>query len=257
MWKRRIDRARELAAGNTPSSTLLATYARLLELQRDCYEALGAERTRLSGSLERDRPVLRPHVARVFEGVASIGSSSVSEDAARLLDRGESAWDEMLASAWHACVGQPFQARMIVQPYAECLAAIGLSPLDRPSGTAGRSCPFCGGVPQLAVLRSASGDEGAGRQLLCATCSTTWRTGRLTCANCGEHDERHLPYFQATELPHLRVDACDTCQRYLKSVDLTRLGTAEPVVDEVAGGALDVWAIDHGFRKIELNLLGL
>ena len=51
--------------------------------------------------------------------------------------------------------------------------------------------------------------------------------------------------------------ACDTCKYYLKTVDLTRQGNAVPLVDEVAGGPLDLWARDHGYQKIELNLVGL
>jgi len=53
------------------------------------------------------------------------------------------------------------------------------------------------------------------------------------------------------------VDACDTCKRYLKTVDLTRLGLAVPLVDEVAGAPLDVWARERGYEKLELNLVGL
>ena len=34
-------------------------------------------------------------------------------------------------------------------------------------------------------------------------------------------------------------------------------GVAVPLVDEVAGAPLDVWASDHGYVKIELNLVGL
>ena len=30
-----------------------------------------------------------------------------------------------------------------------------------------------------------------------------------------------------------------------------------PLVDEVAGAPLDAWATEHGFVKIELNLVGL
>jgi formate dehydrogenase maturation protein FdhE len=30
-----------------------------------------------------------------------------------------------------------------------------------------------------------------------------------------------------------------------------------PIVDEVASAPLDVWAIEHGYTKIELNLVGL
>jgi formate dehydrogenase maturation protein FdhE len=40
-------------------------------------------------------------------------------------------------------------------------------------------------------------------------------------------------------------------------VDLTRLGIAVPVVDEVAGASLDLWAREHDYQKIELNLVGL
>ena len=58
-------------------------------------------------------------------------------------------------------------------------------------------------------------------------------------------------------LPHVRVEACDTCKRYLKSVDLTTNGLAVPVVDEIAAAPLDLWAAEHGYQKIELNLLGL
>ena len=54
-----------------------------------------------------------------------------------------------------------------------------------------------------------------------------------------------------------RLEACDTCRRYVKGVDRTRLGLAVPLVDEVAGAALDVWAREHGYEKIELNLVGL
>jgi formate dehydrogenase maturation protein FdhE len=61
----------------------------------------------------------------------------------------------------------------------------------------------------------------------------------------------------APEYDHARVDACDTCQHYIKAVDMTRLGLAVPLVDEVAAAPLDVWAREHGYAKIELNLVGL
>jgi formate dehydrogenase maturation protein FdhE len=42
----------------------------------------------------------------------------------------------------------------------------------------------------------------------------------------------------------------------MKSVDMSSEGLAEPLVDEVAFAALDVWANDHGYRKIRPNLMG-
>ena len=84
-----------------------------------------------------------------------------------------------------------------------------------------------------------------------------WPFCRVLCASCGEEDEHKLGYFIRRSTRHLRVDACDTCHRYLKTVDLTRLGVAVPLVDEVAGAPLDLWAREQGYEKIELNLVGL
>ena len=50
------------------------------------------------------------------------------------------------------------------------------------------------------------------------------------------------------------MEACDTCQCYLKAVDLTRDGNAVPEVDEIAALPLDMWAMEHGYRKIAPNL---
>ena len=72
-----------------------------------------------------------------------------------------------------------------------------------------------------------------------------------------EEDERKTGYFHTPAFDHLRLDACESCKHYLKTVDLTKLGLAVPLVDEVAGAPLDLWARERGYEKIELNLLGL
>ena len=43
----------------------------------------------------------------------------------------------------------------------------------------------------------------------------------------------------------------------LRRLDLTRLGLAVPLVDEIYAAPLDLWAREHGYTKIELNLVGL
>jgi formate dehydrogenase maturation protein FdhE len=55
----------------------------------------------------------------------------------------------------------------------------------------------------------------------------------------------------------MRVEACDSCGKYLKSVDLTLNWDAEPVVDELASTPLDVIAHEHGYVKIAPNLAGI
>jgi FdhE protein len=78
----------------------------------------------------------------------------------------------------------------------------------------------------------------------------------LLCPNCGEEDQDKLPVFTAEEFPHVRIEACDTCQMYLKAIDLTKNGLAVPEVDELAAPALDLWASEQGYRKLQANLFG-
>jgi FdhE protein len=79
----------------------------------------------------------------------------------------------------------------------------------------------------------------------------------VVCPNCGEEDKDRLPVYLAEDCSYVRVDACDTCRRYIKSVDLTKDGHAVPMVDEIATLALTLWAEENGYAKIETDLLGM
>jgi FdhE protein len=79
----------------------------------------------------------------------------------------------------------------------------------------------------------------------------------VLCPGCGEENKDKLPIYTATEFPAARVDACDTCHTYLKSIDLTKDGHAIPMVDEIATVALNIWAEEHDYVKLETNLLGM
>jgi formate dehydrogenase maturation protein FdhE len=256
-WQQFIDRASELAGRDEAAKPLLEAYGRLLVLQRDCYASLNAHPEQLSGALERDLSAVRAYVPRVLKGVAATGPPRIAEEARALIDGGKPALDSMLLAGWRTPSDEQFFAKVVLQPYANCLATHGRRPLDRDLPLADNVCPFCGGAPQVSVLREPAGAEGGGRELLCGTCLTSWPFRRVLCPRCGEENERRLGYFHSAAYDHLRVDACDTCKHYLKSVDLTRLGLAVPLVDEVAGAPLDLWARERGYDKIELNLVGL
>jgi FdhE protein len=105
----------------------------------------------------------------------------------------------------------------------------------------------------LATLREAG--HGSRRSLLCGLCLTEWAAPRIGCVACGETAFASLPVFRAGELAVARVDACDTCRVYVKSIDLTRDGHAVPIVDDLATVALDLWARDQGYRRLRLHLL--
>jgi FdhE protein len=256
-WERRIARARELARAG-PSRALLTFYAELLALQRDTHEAVRSKLgTAASGSLEQDVAVVRAQLPSLLRYVATSGPELLAQDASTLLKGAASAIDEILLSYWREPSDRQFFAKAVLQPYTAWLAEAGIAPIGRGLLHPDNRCPFCGGCPQLSILQSPGEADGGGRRLLCATCLTTWPFRRAVCAFCGEEDDRKVGYFHSPELDHLRVEVCDRCGHYLKTVDLTRLGLAVPLVDEVAGAPLDLWAGEHGYRKIELNLLGL
>jgi formate dehydrogenase accessory protein FdhE len=259
-WRRRRQRAEELSSADTAASPLVAFYAALLGVQGELYDHLSTRSNwRPSGALDFDLPMFRSQVPRVLHAVGVAAPEPLAMEARRLLEEGPDRLEQMLLAFWHAPSDRHFFAKAIVQPYAQRLADCGVNPVGRERSRAGNRCPFCGGPPQLSMFRGASDSplEGGGRALQCATCLTTWTFRRVLCPHCGEEDERKLGYFHSPAFAHLRLVNCDLCKHYLKGVDLTRLGVAVPLVDEVASAPLDVWASGHGYVKIELNLVGL
>jgi FdhE protein len=258
-WDRCIERAKELAAASDAVRPLLVFYRELLEHQKLLAAGLRSrEREGATGTPARDIDLLRPGIHAFLEAIAARGPELLAEQARRLLDGSSSAVVDLLVTCWHHPSDRQFFAKAVLQPYASWLAESAVMPVARELTMAENRCPFCGGTPQLSVLHGPGGPlQGGGRSLLCATCLTVWPFRRVLCAHCGEEEERRLGYFQSPDVDHLRIDACDTCRHYLKTVDLTRYGLAVPLVDEVAGAPLDVWAREHGYEKIELNLVGL
>ena len=259
-WRHRLQRAEHLAADGSASVPLVAFYAALLRVQEDLYNTLSALPSwRPSGALDHDLPAFRRQLPAVLRAIATVAPEPLAREARVLLEAEAGRLDQMLLAFWRAPSDRQFFAKVILQPYAQWLAERGAAPVGRGLPRADNRCPFCAGTPQLSMFRGASDSalEGGGRALQCATCFTTWPFRRVLCTHCGEEDERRLGYFQSPAFEHLRVEACDTCGHYLKGIDLTRLGVAVPIVDEVAGAPLDAWAREHGYEKIELNLVGL
>jgi len=259
-WRRRVERAEQLSAADTTSRSLIAFYAALLRAQAAVHAQLTtAASWQPSGDLESDLSALRPHLAKILSAVATAGSQSLAIEARRLLTSGAVDLDDTLLGFWRKPADDQFFAKAIVQPYAQRLGECGVAPVGRELGRTSNRCPFCCGAPQVSVLCGASDSalEGGARALQCATCLMKWPFRRALCPQCGEEDERKLGYFTTPAFDHLRLETCETCKHYLKGVDLTRLGYAVPLVDEVAGAPLDAWASQQGFVKIELNLVGL
>jgi FdhE protein len=115
-------------------------------------------------------------------------------------------------------------------------------------------CPRCNSLPVVGVLRQ-EGDGGK-RFLQCSFCSQEWEFRRIFCAFCGEHEEQKLAVYITEKLRHIRVEACDTCKHFIRTVDLTKDGHAVPLVDDLAAIPLTLWTEAHGYSRIQGNLLG-
>lgn len=241
-WDHRIERARQLANTHPAASEILRFYAEVAGLQKSTYEDLAR-------SNHQGTENLLPHFPALFSLVERAGPPPLARTATELVQY-RAQWPSLLADP-HADEHWAFFARALLQPYFECQARRNAAATNvvRPD------CPFCGERPQVAVLRGEG--EGGKRSLVCSLCATEWDYRRLLCPNCGEETERKLPVYVAEEFPHVRVEACDTCRTYIKAVDLTRNGLAVPVVDELASVALNLWADEHEYVKLQLNLLGM
>jgi FdhE protein len=143
-----------------------------------------------------------------------------------------------------AAVLQPFAER---QAHARASASAGAS--------AGPLCPVCDSPPVAGALRQEG--HGARRSLICSLCLTEHDYMRVVCPGCGERKFEALPIYTADQFQHVRIEACDSCRTYLKTIDLTKDGHAIPVVDDIASVSLDVWARDRGYVRLRRNLLGL
>jgi FdhE protein len=258
-WNTRVRRA-ELLAGNADAATeLLTFYAKLLQSQKEVDEFLRSRRDWLpSGSLAEDLSVLEECFPLVLDTVESNGPPPLAQEARNLRSEGSGRIDEMLLEYWRVPSDTQFFAKAFLQPYARWLAESGHQPLDRTFEPQENRCPFCGGMPQVSsLLITEPSSESGNRDLICALCTLNWRYRRVACAFCDEERPTKLGYFHTPKYDHVRIESCDTCKRYIKGVDLTRLGFAVPLVDEIAAAALDVWADERGYTKIELNLVGL
>jgi formate dehydrogenase maturation protein FdhE len=144
-----------------------------------------------------------------------------------------------------------------------------------PAPRGDRHCPRCGGRPELS-FRAAGGDRlvSGGRYLTCARCAHTWGYSASTCPFCGEtsgsartlyaeprpgpvvaNDE--VPAAGDATYPHIRIEACASCSRYLLDIELNRDPSAVAEVDELAAIPLTLYAGEHGLTKITPNLMGL
>lgn len=111
-------------------------------------------------------------------------------------------------------------------------------------------CPICGSLPQISELNG----EGK-RYLLCSFCGLRWPVERLRCPFCdnSEHDKLHYIYAEGQE--SCRIDLCDNCNHYIKTVDSRKLSYEPDLeLEDITTLHLDILASEKGYKRIAHNL---
>jgi len=265
-YEARIRRAEKLIAEKSSASELLSFYKRIASFQKGFLvqiadAAFEQPAARQFGSVRDglDLTLLLPHF-RTFLSLVEQNAPSALATAARTISALPSdSWITLLTSYWElgglfdqqiGAFGQ-FFPRAFLQPYAAYVAGRTAAP---PVLATPRVCPLCGGRPLFGVLRL-EGDGGK-RCMVCSFCGYEWEFRRILCPTCGEEEEKKLPVYVAEQFPHVRVEVCDTCKFLVRTIDLTKDGHAVPVVDDLAAIPLTLWAHEHGYSRLQPNLLG-
>lgn len=118
-------------------------------------------------------------------------------------------------------------------------------------------CPICGNQPAMARVN----EQNQSRWLWCRYCDTTWSFPEMTCPFCLNQDRKNLQLIFASDKRPVRIDACNNCNRYLKTID--EMIDPEPVnmsVRYVATFHLDLLAQGCGYHlpdhfQFYLNLM--
>jgi formate dehydrogenase maturation protein FdhE len=263
-WPRRAARAEQLTASHPAAAEALRFYAALAAVQASLLDTgplILRPAERFAEALDAEAAVAV--VPTLLEALLPIAPPTLARAAEDMRHEDPSLWREAIVRWWQStgsdAVPDPTIApraalrdvvvEALLQPFAE-VAAARVTP---PGPTALHECPRCTGTPVVAVLREEG--HGAKRSAVCGRCLGEWPTPRIACLACGETVFDALPVYRADELSAARIDACDTCRTYVKTLDLTRDARAIPVVDDIATLALDLWARQQGYRRLRPNAL--
>ena len=257
-FDRRSQRAELLAAESQSARAPLRFAAGLYQVQGGMAGELEASHAMnpLTGSLANDSERLLRVAPRLLRYAVESAPEVLSNQARARMEDEASVVRSRLLVYWtdDSYAREDYLSRALLRPYVEVLASLRISPdrLHRP----GR-CSFCGGPAWIAIRRSDSGMDGAQRLLGCALCGGEWQFNRGRCPCCSEEDPYKLPTFQSGAHPYVRIEACETCHRYVKSIDQTLDARRIPEVDDLLSLSMDVWASEAGFTRIEPGLAGI
>ena len=106
-------------------------------------------------------------------------------------------------------------------------------------------CPVCGSLPSLSLLK----EEVGKRYLVCSFCGYQWRIDRMFCPFCNNKDQGSLHYLFAEGEEAYRIDLCEKCHQYIKTIDYRKLEEQDIVLEDLATLHLDILATQKGYKR--------
>lgn len=184
-------------------------------------------------------PSLFGDVPEKYRGAAA--GSLLTEEAAGAWFTGQALPPEIVDGAGEGLLRTAIQAALhpFLAGYAQALSG-SLKPDFWREGF----CPVCGGGPDMAYLEK----EVGGRWLVCSRCDTAWRFPRLDCPFCRTQEQSLLRFF-TDDNGLYRLQVCDNCKGYLKTLDLRK--TEEEVLlplERLYTLDMDAQAGEMGYR---------
>lgn len=79
-------------------------------------------------------------------------------------------------------------------------------------------CPGCGSKATAAFIGETPSIQGNGRLLYCGTCGNVWEFERIRCPQCGTRNQGHLHYFHIEGDEAHKLQICDECGEYTRTV---------------------------------------
>ncbi len=106
-------------------------------------------------------------------------------------------------------------------------------------------CPICGSLPLLSLLK----EEAGKRYLFCSYCGYEWRFDRLACPFCENREQDSLQYFFEEGEENYRINTCEKCKQYIKTIDIRAKELIDPVLEDIATLHLDIIASQKGYKR--------
>ena len=113
-------------------------------------------------------------------------------------------------------------------------------------------CPVCKSVPSLSFIRQ---DEG--RTLYCSYCETHGKWHRIGCPNCETRDAEELEIIETEEEKGFRIDLCNGCRSYIKTINYALLSDYTPGLLDIMSLPLDILAQDRAYKRLSPNPVGM